>query len=195
MKSTVSRLDADSWIANHGEALFRFAMMRCRRADIAEDLVQDALVSAWRVRERFDGRASERTWLTAILKNKLIDWLRKSIRDRDRSIGDDDWLADQFAPSGKWSRQSAFASNPSAGMEREEFHQSLAGCLDKLPPRLHRVFALWHLDEDAKESICESVGIRLNHLWVLLFRARIRLASCLKHEGFGPERSGEEESA
>ncbi len=51
----------------------------------AEDLVQEALLAAWRGLEHFSERASIRTWLYRIATNRCIDWLRASSR-RPQSV-------------------------------------------------------------------------------------------------------------
>src|SRR3989344_502284 len=70
------------WLDEHGDALYRYAYFRLRDAAQAEDLVQETLLAAWQARHGFSGRSSERTWLIGILKNKLVDYLRKGAREQ-----------------------------------------------------------------------------------------------------------------
>jgi RNA polymerase sigma-70 factor (ECF subfamily) len=61
----------------HGAELFRFARRALGDAGQAEDAVQEAFVRAWRASDRYDpSRASQRTWLFAILRNVVIDQAR-----------------------------------------------------------------------------------------------------------------------
>ena len=83
----IRRLAPDAWVDRHGGYLYRYALGRVRRQEVAEELVQETLLAAWRGRAGFAGRSSERSWLTAILKRKVIDWLRATVRERDR-VGD-----------------------------------------------------------------------------------------------------------
>src|SRR3569623_1509754 len=69
--------DPALWLDNHGDALYRYALLRLRDPMLAEDMVQETLLAAVEARERYAGDASERTWLLGILKHKLIDQLRK----------------------------------------------------------------------------------------------------------------------
>ena len=73
--------DPDTWLDQHGDSLYRFALVRVRETALAEDLVQETLLAAWRAKDSFAGGSAERTWLIAILKNKLIDHFRRSNRE------------------------------------------------------------------------------------------------------------------
>ena len=71
----------DTWLAEHGDCLYRTAILRVRNPDIAADLVQDTLLAALRTVENFGGRSSVRTWLLGILKHKISDHFRKLGRE------------------------------------------------------------------------------------------------------------------
>lgn len=61
----------------HGPELYRFALRALGDVGQAEDAVQEAFVRAWRASGRYDpARASQRTWLFAILRNVVIDQVR-----------------------------------------------------------------------------------------------------------------------
>ncbi|MFN0093091.1 MAG: sigma-70 family RNA polymerase sigma factor [Acidimicrobiales bacterium] len=60
--------------AEHGAELYRFALRSLGDRGLAEEAVQDTFLRAWRASERFDARVgSLRTWLFAILRNRIID--------------------------------------------------------------------------------------------------------------------------
>ena len=176
-------LDPTKWVDRHGDYLFRYAFGRVRRSEAAEELVQEALLAAWRGRASFRGRASERSWLTAILKRKVIDWLRAAVRDRKRQEekADDSWADKLFTSGGRWKRgPDEWASDtPESGIERDEFWTAVAGCTQKLPTRLRDVFVLWHLEEQSSDDVCRAAGVTTNNLWVMLYRARLRMWRCL----------------
>src|SRR3954463_2411034 len=87
--------DPERWVEAHGDCLFRYALMRVRRPEVAEDLVQETLLAAVRTHERFSGRSSERSWLIGILKNKVCDFFRKA--GRETSFTDLDFFSDEHA--------------------------------------------------------------------------------------------------
>ena len=181
-------LDPAGWVERHGDSLFRYAVGRVRRGDVAEELVQETLLAAWRGRANFGGRASERSWLTAILKRKVIDWLRQTVRDRKRTDESaDEWADKLFTSGGRWKAGPGRweSDTPDTGIERDEFWAVVAGCTQKLPGRLRNVFVLWHLEEQTSDDVCEAAGVTANNLWVMLHRARLRMWRCLSRAWYG----------
>src|SRR5438874_11824330 len=79
--STTDLERASGWVNDHGECLYRYALVRVRKPEVAEDLVQETFLAAVRGYEKFGGRSSERTWLVGILKNKIVDHIRKFVRE------------------------------------------------------------------------------------------------------------------
>jgi RNA polymerase sigma-70 factor (ECF subfamily) len=68
----------------HADAAFSLAFRICSQRALAEDVVQEAFLSLWRSRTRYDrNRGSVRTWLLGIVHNRAIDALRRrAVRDR-----------------------------------------------------------------------------------------------------------------
>ncbi len=57
--------------------MLRFAELQLHHTDLAEDLVQEAFLSAFKNLANFKHQAAFKTWVFAILKNKIIDYLRQ----------------------------------------------------------------------------------------------------------------------
>jgi RNA polymerase sigma factor (sigma-70 family) len=87
-------LNPACWVEDHGDHLFGLARFRTRDRCVAEDLVQDTLLTGLRSIDRFQGRSSERTWLTGILKNKI----RAFVRTKDREVSISNLIPDDPAP-------------------------------------------------------------------------------------------------
>jgi RNA polymerase sigma-70 factor (ECF subfamily) len=67
--------------ALEGGRLIAIARRIVRRPDLAEDVVQDAFVSAWRSAPSFDpARGRARAWLTTIVRNRALNVVRDSAR-------------------------------------------------------------------------------------------------------------------
>ena len=157
--------------------LIRYASLELRNREAAEDAVQETLLAALAAESSFRGRSNLRTWLTGILKHKIVDSIRKSARERvpeDLDTGDLDQL---FDDTGHW-REPPQAW-PEAALESKEFLAALDECLKRLPARTGQVFLLReHLGFETAE-ICKELGITPTHCWVLLYRARMSLRECL----------------
>jgi len=188
-ESTHKALEPAAWVDQHGDYLYRYAVSRLRDGNAADEVVQEAFLSALRHTKQYAGTGSERAWLLGILKRKIIDYVRQ--RSRTSNLADDDAsdLSEVlFDHKGNWKREAQAASyQPLQTLERQEFWRILRQCLDTLPSRQADVFVLRAMDDQNTEEICKELKISTSNLWVLLFRARLRLAKCMKNRWIGAE--------
>jgi RNA polymerase sigma-70 factor (ECF subfamily) len=174
-------LEPEHWMNRHGDFLFRYARRRLQSDSQAEDAVQEALLAAWRVRETFRSDSTERTWLTGILKFKVLDTLREAMKVEappQDDAGQDDWDA-LFHPAGHWAEGVRHWGNPHAELERSRLNQAIQDCIDRLKPAMARVFALLELEGMSTEECCQVLDITPTNLWVRLHRAKMSLRACL----------------
>lgn len=174
------RSAALGWLEAHGDALYAFALARVRDPDAAEDLVQETLLSALGSAEQFLGRSAERTWLIGILRHKLVDQLRRSLRERP--VGDvaEDGMAELFDDRGHWRAcPSRWSADPRELAESAEFREVLARCLARLPARMAQLFWLRESEGMETSELCEQLAVSPANLWTLLHRARCGLRRCL----------------
>jgi RNA polymerase sigma-70 factor (ECF subfamily) len=179
--------DADKWVDEYGDYLYRYALARVRRPELAEDLVQETFLAALRGRARFKGAAAERTWLVGILKRKIIDALYR--KNREQPASDlapwDQWAERLFDERGGWrTPPGKWPADPGAALEREEFWAVFAACLRKLPERLAHAFTLRAVEEMDSREVCKALDISPTNLWVMLHRARLGLWRCLELNWF-----------
>ncbi|UCE84202.1 MAG: sigma-70 family RNA polymerase sigma factor, partial [Deltaproteobacteria bacterium] len=174
-------LDPDSWVDEHGDALFRYALFRIHDAQVAEDLVQETFLAAIRGKDKFAGRSSVKTWLFGILKHKIIDHIRKISRERpEEDIEAIAELANKnFDDQGGWKYQPAqWTTNPGLLFQQQEFWEILQTCLADLPPRLNQAFTLRELDGLSAEEVRKILDVTPTNGGVMLHRARMRLREC-----------------
>jgi RNA polymerase sigma-70 factor (ECF subfamily) len=172
-------LDPTIWLEQHGDYLYRYAMLRLRDSSAAEDMVQETLLAALKSSARFAGASSERTWLVGILKHKITDWFRRQHETTLDNTHDDDEF---FGKDGFWKsekRPIAWNANPELMVQSKDFQRVLTQCLNQLPDSLARVFILRELNELTTDEICELLDITPSNLWVMLHRARLRLQHLL----------------
>ncbi|MDB5761142.1 MAG: polymerase sigma factor, sigma-70 family protein [Herminiimonas sp.] len=170
-------------------ALLRFAILQLRNESLAEDVVQDALIAVLEKPERFAGQSSLRTYVTAIMKHKIIDVLRASKRERRIEIpedqSEDDVIDALFKANGHTHEMPRQWAGPDTALEQQDFFRVLEICLEKLPANTARIFMMREWLELETDEICKELNISTSNAWVMLYRARIRLRECLDLNWFG----------
>jgi RNA polymerase sigma-70 factor (TIGR02943 family) len=180
-----SGVNPERWVDDHSDCLYRYAVLRVRRPEVAEDLVQEVFCAAVRTQSSFQRKSSERSWLCGILKNKICDYFRKL--GRETCFTDLEFLEDEmshkFIDQG-WNHElgpAEWKSEAEVVMDRAEFWKTFRDCLSKLPARVGDVFMLREMET---AQICEALRISQNNLWVMLHRARMALRECLELNWF-----------
>ena len=179
--------DPAQWVDQYGDLLYRFAFSRVKDASVAEDLVQETFLAALKSRANFQGRSSAKTWLIAILKHKIVDHIRKRVREpvSDRVESMSDAIANEsgesdFKENGKWlNRPADWDVNPQKIYEQKEFMDVLYLCLAGLPERQAEAFMMRELNGLSTEDICKALNISATNSWVMLYRARMWLRKCI----------------
>ncbi len=169
--------------------LLRVARLQLRDAALAEDVVQDTLAAALTAQGGFTGKSTVKTWLTGILKHKIVDAIRRKQRDpisastldEEADLEDFEGL---FKDNGAWQQPPADWGDPEQALSRRQFFDVMQFCLDKLPPNTARVFMMREVMELSSEEICKELTITANNLWVILYRARMSLRECLEANWF-----------
>ena len=170
-------------------ALLRFAVLQLRNEALAEDVVQDALIAVLEKPERFAGQSSLRTYVTGIMKHKIIDALRTAGRERQiesrEDESEDDIIEHLFKANGHTHERPRHWGNPDATLEQKDFFRVMEICLEKLPARIARIFMMREWLELETDEICKELNISSANAWVMLYRARVRLRECLELNWFG----------
>ena len=166
------------YMAQLREHMVRFAATQVHDKSVAEDLVQDALLGAVKNLQDFQGRSAFRSWVFAILKNKMVDFFRRQGRAPQTELLED---GDDFNAKGHWQAgaEPAVWQCPESGLKQQQFMQVLELCLNKLPAKQARVFMMREFLGLTTQEICGEVGITQTNLNALLCRSRMALQRCL----------------
>lgn len=184
--------DPTSWVDEHGDYLFHYAVVRLRDNDAAEDVVHETLLSAIESLASYHGEAAERTWLTSILKHKIVDYYRRSIHETpigdvecDLSAFDNLFTHPQWADH--WNEAlipSDWGETPETALQQTEFYSTLEDCLSMLPTRVAGVFMLREIEGYETDELCRLLDVSENNVWTMMYRARMSLRRCLEINWF-----------
>lgn len=188
-----SRFDDPEFIFQIRRDMLKFATLQLRDHGLAEDAVQEALIAAHKNVNSFNRKSAFKTWVFAILKNKVVDILRKDIKEVTFSHffeEDSDDISDVlFNNRGFWNSEERPAgwSEPMESVKNAQFWQIFEACLNGLPEKLSRIFMMREFVELESDEICQILNISTSNLHVMLYRARLRLRECLENKWFREE--------
>lgn len=175
------------WLNQHGDYLYRFALARLRDPHQAEDVVQETFLAAIKS-PSFAEQSAPRTWLTGILKHKMIDAMRKRMREIAVSdlMGDEDAnMDDFFDEKGHWAEPPLAWDMPENALEQKQFLGVLQNCIEKLPAKVAQLFMMRDVHETDNDEICKEMNISTTNAWVMLYRARMGLRKCIEINWIG----------
>jgi RNA polymerase sigma-70 factor (ECF subfamily) len=170
MPATATVIDAQT-IQALNPALLKFALHMVRRADDAEDLVQETWFSALHTVSSFEGRSSLKTWLKAIMRRRAVDHFRR--QHPSEPFQDED-----------------HASEASPGRDQSDWDKAARAAtlaLAALSPIEQRAIMLCHMQDGDRDEVADHMQITRGYLRVVLHRAHAKLDAALRRQGFGAE--------
>ncbi len=163
-----------SWpeMVSHRTALIRFAQRKLHDPMLAEDVVHDVFEAVISGRAKFGGRCALKSWLTAILKFKIVDLVRQraGYDSLDASSDEDGEVPESLALR-------CNQPQPDEVTEQRQRLQHVLARISALPESLRSVIELRVLQDRSTEDVCSSLDISEDNLFVRLHRARKQLAS------------------
>jgi RNA polymerase sigma-70 factor, ECF subfamily len=150
----------------HRDYLVRFAQRKLHDPALAEDAVHDVFEAVMSGRAEFGGRAALRSWLTAVLKNKIVDIIRQRARYDSVDTHPDDDEAPQIECTG---------ARPDEIAEQRELLGSALQRIATLPKGLRDVMQFRVLQDESSQAVCRRLCITEAALFVRLHRARKQL--------------------
>jgi RNA polymerase sigma-70 factor (TIGR02943 family) len=181
MNDPITKVDPSKWLDLHGNTLYAYATSFLRNRELAEEVVQETFLAALKHKDQFRGVGTEGAWLMGILKRKLIDHLRSRAR-QPLSLENPDTAVDSlFDKKGHWLKSARASSSMRLDrLEAEEFREIFSMCFQGLPKAQASTFLLKEVQQESTEEVCKQLAISATNLYVLMHRARIRLAECMK---------------
>jgi RNA polymerase sigma-70 factor (TIGR02943 family) len=183
-----SALQPSKWLASYGNYLYSLAFFKSGNKEVAEDLVQETFLAAVKAKDSFKGESSEKTWLTAILNNKIIDFYRKKdvLKDSAEYVSETESSFQQNffeSEGGHWKADTAprsWEESADEALNRGDFNRVLEYCIGKMPSKLVPVFIAKYIDDRDSDEICKELNISPSNYWVILHRAKVLMRSCLE---------------
>jgi RNA polymerase sigma-70 factor (ECF subfamily) len=153
----------------HHVRVFRYVMRLIRNESIAEEVVNEVFLQAWRHAQDFEGRSQVATWLLSIARFKIISACRRRSEDqldeRAASVIEDT------------------SDTPSISMEKHERSDILQSCLGKLSPIHSEVISLIYYQGKKIEEVAQFTGAPISTIKTRMHYARARLATLLSEAG------------
>lgn len=174
-------IDETKWVDRYSDYLYNYTIVRVNDHEVAQDLISETFFAGLKSAKNFKGEASERTWLIAILKRKIIDHYRKINSNKGKAEvrmqyksedADGDWLEERV--------KDPFDKTAEDAIENSELGNAIYGCIDLLPEKQATIFKMKTIDNFDTEAICNEFNITPSNLWVIIHRARTSLATCLE---------------
>src|ERR1035437_8644080 len=168
--------------------MLKFASLQLRDDSLAEDVVQEALMGAMANAKDFLEKSALKTWVFAILRNKIVDQIRQKSRTTNVSaFSAEEESLDQafeslFKSNASWTPQSRPKGwgDPEESLRQQRFWDVFDACLKHLPENTARVFMMREFLEFETPEVCRELNITTSNCNVILHRARNGLRRCLE---------------
>ncbi len=151
-------------VERHGTLVHRFLCRRCRSAEDAQDLAQEAFIVAWTRLQAFDGRSRFTTWLLGIALNLSRDRAGKASSRHEVAL-DEDVERDVVDPS----------AGPEAQRERQRALSALQHAIERLPPDLRTTLDLVAFEDLSYDEVAALLEVPAGTVKSRVNRARMLL--------------------
>jgi RNA polymerase sigma-70 factor (ECF subfamily) len=175
----------EEWVANYGDYLFHWAISKTKSKELSEDLVQETFIAGFKNYEKFENRSSPKTWLIAILNNKIIDHYRKSnvqvsyatLENNGQILTDALFDKDNF-----WLNEldSTIWENEISVDNTDVLEQKLLSCINNLPEKWNLAISYKYFTDKKAAEICQELEITVSNYWQIIHRAKLLLKKCIE---------------
>jgi RNA polymerase sigma-70 factor (ECF subfamily) len=169
-------------VGRYEDKLYRLAMRFVRNETDAQEILQDAFLSAWRNLPTFEGRAQFGSWMYRVTVNAALMLLRSRSRHPEVAVDDVDPTAlnDAVAESGQMVRSTTdWSHRPDEQLQSQELRKHIQTSVDGLPEGLRTVFLLRDVEEMSTEDTADLLGLSVPAVKTRLHRARLALREAI----------------
>ena len=179
----------ENWVNQFSDDLYSWALYKTSSKETAEDLVQETFLVAFHKYESFQGKSNPKTWLFAILNNKVVDYYRLSARTTKKNFSlteesgyelsdglfntTGSWVNNEF--NSMWEQEGELLDDP-------EFNLVLQYCIEDLPQKWQLVVTSKYLTDNKTTDICKELAITPSNYWQINHRAKLLLKKCLENK-------------
>ena len=188
VRSKVDIAPPDTWVDRYSDYLYGYAMSRLHDPEASADCVQDTFMVGIQTLDRFDGSRDIKFWLRGILRNKIVDQIRKSIKEQKVEIDAEDNCAlesTDYNTSG--SPNVPWQFNPRKHCDNNEFWEVFGECIQQVKATAREAFMLKFIEDQTTDQVCKKMNISPNHLSVLVHRARLELKLAFEEKWIGKD--------
>ena len=183
-RKKIASAEIEKWFDEHGDGLYRFALLRVGDSTLAEDLVQETFLAALKSIESYKGQSPIRGWLLGIMKHKIVDHFRKEgrLKEVKKEYEAEPEIKEQFGMY-CWAKgygPKNWDHDPQKAHLNKKFMNVVETCLKQLTPKQKDVFVLREIEEYKTKEIEKILGLTGNNIRVTLYRARVFLRSCIE---------------
>lgn len=180
-----------NWVNSYSDKLYSWAFHKTSNKEIAEDIVQETFLSAYKSFDKFEEKSTVYTWLSSILNNKIIDYYKQSSKtfvfvDTTESKQAFSNSEEIFTENEDWKNpnEPLLNSNDNQLLDNEEFVLTMENCYDKLPSNWKKaVQAKYILNVDSSQ-ICQELSITPSNYWKVIQRSKLLLKQCIEINWF-----------
>jgi RNA polymerase sigma-70 factor (ECF subfamily) len=176
----------ENWYNLYSDELYAWAFHKTSNKEVSEDLVQETFLSAVKGFKNFKNDSKPKTWLFAILNNKIIDYYRKKAKLFKLNSDATDQvfinLTDSLFDSNQnWKngRLDLFWEEDVHLLDNEEFIKVMENCVNDLPENWRLAIQSKYLLNVKAAQICQELHVTKSNYWQIIHRAKLWLSECI----------------
>jgi RNA polymerase sigma-70 factor (ECF subfamily) len=171
------RAAVESLMNVHGEMIFAHCIRTLRDRNLAEDVLQQVFLEAYRDLDKFRGQSSLGTWLFSIAAHRCADVIKTARRRGNKVEPDEDALTSYADP----------ATAPGERLDQARLVEALEGCLEELSPEVSATVLLRFQSGLTYEEMAAELDTKADTLCARVARALPFLKRCLERKGWHRE--------